>query len=215
MSAMDINTELERRLQVHFDEGDTWEKIKTKSGCTQMAEANYKSVFKEVIRYMGGCVVREAGSQQKNDLTVLWPAAEITYELKKLDKKNGMFMLNDTIPEGDVVYVFFLTNSKNVKVCDDMNNLLKKNMALKERDYCNEKNIEKIRTLLDSIEEEPTATSVLLFGHEVMNLIAHYVDNKIITLFQFGQFFKRTYNFTTCQFRPRPNFSIFYKTIFN
>lgn len=281
MSAMDINTELELRLQSRFDQGDTWSYIKTKGGGTQNAENNYKTIFKTIITDMGSEKIIEAGSQQKNDMTVVWPGTTITYELKKTDAE-GCFKCNDSTPDDGVVYVFFSTKLKKVKVCPDIKKILETGITLKkqkdlslisefekkrdeiinyvkektaiknntrdekeksrlncelrddrkkrdelikyvrdlnkpgeELNFCNKTHVEKIRTLLDEIEQNPTSSSLITLGHTVIEFISQYVNSRIVSLCDFAKIFKKTYDYTNCQFRPRPNFDINFKTVFN
>lgn len=276
------NNELQHRLQSRFDEGGTWQDIKTVQGGTQRAEKNYKAIVKQVIEDMGGTVVREAGSQQKNDLTVRWPCeTEVSYELKKTDAE-GCFKCNDSLPGDGVVYVFFSTKQKKVKVCPDIKPIIEEGITLKkqkdlllisefekkrdeiiyyvknktavkdntrdkkeksrlncelrddrkkrddlikyvrelnkpgeELNFCNKTHIEKIRTLLDEIEREPTSSSLISLGHTVIEFISQHVNTKIVSLCEFSTIFKKTYDFTNCVFRPRPNFDIKFKTVFN
>ena len=86
----DIHHQLQHTLHNCFSAGDGWNYIKTKGGKTQKSEKSYKTVVKDVIVSLGGVIVREAGSQQKNDMTVLWPnGQQVVYELKKKDSKKG------------------------------------------------------------------------------------------------------------------------------
>lgn len=207
----DIHDRLQRELHDRFTIDDGWNYIKTKGGRTQKAEHSYKSVVRDAVEYIGGTIVREAGSQQKNDMTVLWPnGRQIVYELKKKDSKNGMYMCNDSVPREDVVYIFINTGLKSVQICADVASRLERGLHLKNTYLTN---IEDIRRALDTVERDPCATNILNLGFIVMTYISLNVNNGIVSLFEFAQFFKRNYYFTTCVFRPRPNFMICHNTL--
>jgi len=211
----DIMRDIHRRLQhtLHncFSSGGGWNYIRTKGGKTQKSEKSYKAVVKDVIISLGGVIVREAGSQQKNDLTVLWPnGQQVVYELKKKDSKTGVFMCNDSVPRGNTVYIFINTGFQTVQICSNLTEKLYNGMKLTNAESAN---IGEIRRALDTIERDPCATNILNLGYLVMTYISLSVNKGVISLFDFGQFFKRNYHFTTCTFRPRPNFMICHNTL--
>ena len=202
----------EKLLQRRFDSSDAWSIIRTKGGGTQRSEIAYKTVVKDVVYEMGGEVVLEAGSQQKHDLHVVWSdGRQCTYELKKKDTKGGQFMLNDTIPEVGISYVFINTDARTIRVCDDLAVMLNSGIAKNVEDA---PRISHIRQLLDSVEAGATAENVLELGTAVMDLMSKQVQAGILSLASFGQFFKRRYDFENCFFRPRPNFCVAYESIF-
>ncbi len=205
-SMRDIHHRLQQKIQDFFSSMNGWEDIRTKRGNTQKSERYYKTIIKNAIVANGGSIIREAGSQQKNDLTVLWQNdQQIVYELKKKDSKTGVFMCNDSVPDGNTVYIFIYTRLQTVQICDDVTNRLYNGMTLKNKENVD---IGHIRHKLDAVEKDPCATNILQLGHYVMSFVSANVSEGIISLFDFGKFFKRNYYFTTCTFRPRPNFMI-------
>lgn len=207
----DIHQRLQETLHNCFSSGDGWNYIKTTAGNTQKAERSYKSVFKDVVVALGGHIVHEAGSQQKNDLTVNWPnGRKIVYELKKKDSKKGVYMCNDSVPNEDTVYVFINTGLRTVLICPDVASRLDRGVRLKNTDSTN---IGDIRRALDTVERDPCASNILNLGYIVMSYISLNVNLGIVSLFEFAQFFKRTYHFTSCVFRPRPNFMLCHETL--
>lgn len=207
----DIHHQLQHTLHNCFSSGGGWNYIKTKGGKTQKSEKSYKTVVKDVIISLGGVIVREAGSQQKNDMTVLWPnGQQVVYELKKKDSKKGKYMCNDSVPHENTVYIFINTGLQTVQICSNVTDRLDNGMKLTNTESAN---IREIRRALDSIERVPCATNILNLGYLVMTYISLYVNEGVISLFDFGEFFKRNYHFTTCMFRPRPNFMIYHNTL--
>lgn len=207
----DIHHRLQHTLHNCFSAGDGWNYIKTKGGKTQKSEKSYKMVVKDVIISLGGVIVREAGSQQKNDMTVLWPnGQQVVYELKKKDSKKGKYMCNDSVPHENTVYIFINTGLQTVQICSNVTERLDNGMKLTNTESAN---IREIRRALDAIDRDPCATNILNLGYIVMTYISLQVNEGVISLFDFGEFFKRNYHFTTCMFRPRPNFMIYHKTL--
>ena len=207
----DIHHRLEQSIQNCFSSGDGWVQMKTKGGKTQKSERFYKTVVKDVIVMSGGKIVHEAGSQQKNDITVLWSNGQkIVYELKKKDSKKGNYMCNDSVPHENTVYIFINAGLQTVQICSNVTERLTNGMTLKNTENVV---IDDIRRALDAVERDTNATNLLNLGQLVMTLISTNVSQGVISLFDFGQFFKRTYNFTTCTFRPRPNVMVHHNAL--
>jgi len=211
----DIMRDIHHRLQHTFHNrlsaGDGWNYIKTKRGETQNSEHSYKKIFKDVIISLGGVIVREAGPQEPKDMTVLWPnGQQFDYELKKKDSKDGMYKCNDTVPDEKTVYVFINTGYQIVQIRSNVAKILNDGLKLTNPESAN---IDDIRRALDAIDNDPCAANILNLGYLVMTYMSLSVNKGVISLFDFGKFFKRNYKFTTCVFRPRPNFDIYHKDV--
>lgn len=78
---------------------------KTTRGNTQQSERDYTEIFAMCIEECG-FQHNQAASQKPKDFHIYTETGELDIELKKVNTKNGGYMLNDTLPDDDTFYVF-------------------------------------------------------------------------------------------------------------
>jgi len=178
-------------LVKHLTTGETgfkWGNFSNDSN-TQCDERNYIKIISDTIQKMGGKIGSFAPSQQSKDIRdVIFAGAPhpVTYECKK---SKGYFILNDTIPNIDDDYYYIFINTKDKKVtikhCSDL--IGRKNVSS------------------DCIVKE----KLKILYEDTMKQIKNAVMDGHISLYDYGEIFKRTADFPNgLKSRPRPNWSI-------
>ena len=209
-----INTNLISRIKHYVN----WDEIKTTEGQTQNPERSYKDSIVKAILDEGGVISSFAGSQKPKDLQgVSWPGLDdkFDYALKKIDKHNGSFPLNDTIPENraDLFYIFLRTQNGSIDIRSADSLILSHEIATSDQylDSLNE-----LSTYIDLMCFMGTSATVYNFQELfkiTVKLLENAVKSKLISIFEYGQMFKFATNFGFLKSRPRPNWFISTKVL--
>jgi hypothetical protein len=175
-----------------------WDIMITKNGNTQETERYYIKVIYDVLEKNGYTVTSQASSQRSIDIETSMG----NFECKKKNKRNSPFILNDTLPKQDVYYIFMITEDRSV--------IIKKGEELirfKVTDGSNKSSALKIcSTIMNYVDDKSTIHNVIDAFFEFINISVFYGN---LSLYDFGQMFKRTIIFDNLKSRPRPNWSIF------
>lgn len=176
-----------------------WERMITTQGNTQETERYYISVVCDVLEKHGHVITSKASSQSPIDIETNLEK----FECKKKNKKNSPFILNDTMIKPDVYYIFMITENKTVliKKGEDLININTENEKTNK-----EKALILCSLLMDYTENRVTITYVI---DGFFDFISTSVLCGKLSLFDFGQMFKRTFVFGNIKSRPRPNWSIY------
>ena len=201
-----INTNLISRIKHYVN----WDEIKTTEGQTQNPERSYKDSIVKAILDEGGVISSFAGSQKPKDLQgVSWPGLDdkFDYELKKIDKHNGSFPLNDTIPENraDLFYIFLRTQNGSIDI-RSADSLISSHEIVTSDQYLD--SLKELSTHVDLMCSMGTSATVYNFQELfkiTIKLLENAVKSKLISIFEYGQMFKFATNFGFLKSRPRPN----------
>ncbi len=186
-----------------------WSKVLAKKGNTQVSERYYVGVIQEQIQSLGGKIGSSAGSQQSVDIRdVEWPDGSVTsIECKKVNKKGGHFMFNDTFIKPDIWYMFLWVDTQDVAMIKGSELIEQNKKSGSSSDV--KKQIKIIsRIVVDIHDGDETPHRFAELFKETLELMRIGVMNGVMSFFDYGQLFKSTTKFGNITSRPRPNWSI-------
>lgn len=174
-----------------------WDIMITKNGNTQETERYYIDVICSVLEKHGYTITAQASSQRSVDIETNMGK----FECKKKNKRSSSFILNDTLPKQDVYYIFMITEDKSV--------IIKKGEELVRFTATEGSNrsiaLKVCSTVMNYVEDKATI-------HDVIDVFFKFLEISVfcgnLSLYEFGQMFKRTIVFDNLKSRPRPNWSI-------
>jgi hypothetical protein len=173
---------------------------KTEDGKTQEAERNLKRIILSELNKYSETPVEEAGQQQAIDFrNFCYQGQFYNFECKKSDSGTN-FKFNDTMVKSEVYYIFNYEKYKKIRIIKGSDiflltlgsRLSGSLIALKE--LINNKVVDK--------------NFVIELFNLTLSFAQECVFNGIISLFDYGELFKRTIKFGNAVSRPRPNWNI-------
>ena len=167
-----------------------WSKMVSTRGNTQERERYYISIIQKILSDLG-CSFESAGSQQAIDIrNVVFPDGTTT-DFEAKSSNTNVFPLNDTVVKPDVHYIFIYAKHKKVNI-------------LKGSDIysvCMDDAVD--------IGKPPSSKEEIMEGFDFLIKEAMYsVKCGTMSLFDFGELWKRTWKFGNLKSRPRPNWSL-------
>jgi len=170
-----------------------WDRMVSKKGNTQERERYYIGVMNEIITSLGG-TFNTAGSQESVDFQdVTFPGLE-PFHLEGKATTSGNFKLNDTMIKSNVHYMLFYVKPKVVTV-ELGADIIKRTTEIGSHNIVEGRKPASKETIMKEFEM-------------LIDEAAYSVRCGVLSLFDFGQMWKRTWKFGKISCRPRPNWSI-------
>lgn len=188
-----------------------WQSIRTINGETQKGERRYIKTIKNCIKEFGGQVGKDAGSQTAIDLRDVKFDNDPTLYNIECKKINGgsRFMFNDSVLKNDVYYIFLHCDTQKVKIQTGEEYYAQNPINSSTKDEAKEKleQIVRIGQGMLGDESQLNASKISDLFVAVILFAKTCVEAKIMSLFDFGKMFKKSYDFGSCVSRPRPNWT--------
>lgn len=174
-----------------------WDMMITRHGNTQETERYYIGVICNVLKKQGYTITGQASSQSSVDIKTDMG----NFECKKKNTKNGAFMLNDTLPKQNVHYIFMITDIKTVIIKNGEDLIRFTGTESSNKTAA----LTLCTTIMNYLENKATI-------HDVVDNFFEFIKVSVfcgkMSLYDFGNMFKRTTVFGNLKSRPRPNWSI-------
>tara|TARA_B100001093_G_C26807137_1_gene1005967 strand:- start:975 stop:1595 length:621 start_codon:yes stop_codon:yes gene_type:complete len=169
-----------------------WTRMVSSKGNTQVRERYYISLVEAAITQLGG-IFNSAPSQGAVDIRDIKFPDHDPFAIEG-KASGGQFKLNDTLIKSDVYYLFVYSKHREISI------ELGQSILSRSTDIGPHNLVE---------GRKPKTKDEILRGFQyLMDEVTYSVRCGVMSLFDFGEMWKKTYYFGKLHSRPRPNWGI-------